>query len=398
MFRDFVLIVEKEMIKEVIKYLQYVVSYVNPSESVFIAIDGVAPRAKMNQQRSRRFKSAKDKKIINDIKKKHRESIDFDWDTNAITPGTSFMNKLCHSISDEIQTNEFYSNLKITFSDANVPMEGEHKILEDIRRNPSNTCCIYGLDADLIFLSLLSNKNIYLLREKDQFADVRGQKPFVYMDIITLKEKLISELDCHMNIQKDMIKDFIVLCFFLGNDFIPKLPCLFIHNEGIEIIIETYKTITREHSMCLTDEKNNINKDFLYKFIDLLSETEGRRLQIFHKERKLHMTHNPGSTPCEIELKNYDNLWPPIDDIVELGKKGWKDRYYNHFFNLDRFKESNSVKEIVGNYITTLNWVWEYYTTGIPSWTWFYKYHHAPVLSDINFAYKTGDVRIKNII
>lgn len=73
--------------------------------------DGVAPRAKMNQQRSRRFRSAQE------AKEKEEEAAEFVkmlqnggkdihesltnkkvWDSNAITPGTPFMNTLATSI------------------------------------------------------------------------------------------------------------------------------------------------------------------------------------------------------------------------------------------------------------------------------------------------------------
>ena len=51
---------EEQMIDNIIKYILKLYKYSNPSQILYIAIDGVAPRAKMVQQRVRRFKSKKE--------------------------------------------------------------------------------------------------------------------------------------------------------------------------------------------------------------------------------------------------------------------------------------------------------------------------------------------------
>lgn len=58
-----------------------------------MAVDGVAPRAKMNQQRGRRFRSAKDAEILEEKAKRKGEVISKEarFDSNCITPGTDFM-------------------------------------------------------------------------------------------------------------------------------------------------------------------------------------------------------------------------------------------------------------------------------------------------------------------
>lgn len=116
------------------------------------AIDGVAPKAKMNQQRKRRFRSAiesiekkiKEKKILTDWTKlgldlpKLNES---SFDSNVITPGTDFMDRLSivikHYIKERLQSDERWKDLNIVFSDSNVPGEGEHKILDYIKGQTS---------------------------------------------------------------------------------------------------------------------------------------------------------------------------------------------------------------------------------------------------------------------
>jgi 5'-3' exonuclease len=61
---------EKKMIQQIKYYISYLINFVQPTHT-FIAVDGVAPMAKMNQQRKRRFKSIKDKKVYNELKLKH---------------------------------------------------------------------------------------------------------------------------------------------------------------------------------------------------------------------------------------------------------------------------------------------------------------------------------------
>ncbi|KAF5015396.1 hypothetical protein F66182_13293, partial [Fusarium sp. NRRL 66182] len=148
---------EQEMMLEIFRYTDRVVNMVRPRKLLMIAIDGVAPRAKMNQQRSRRFRSAQEARE-NDQKKEEfqkllakqnaAKGIDADedikeqviqktWDSNVITPGTPFMDILSASlrywISYKLNTDPAWEKMKIIISDATVPGEGEHKVMNFIR-------------------------------------------------------------------------------------------------------------------------------------------------------------------------------------------------------------------------------------------------------------------------
>jgi 5'-3' exonuclease len=161
---------EKKIIKQVITYIELLIEQTKPTKSIYIAVDGVAPMAKIKHQRLRRFKSVYDRKIYESIAKKNNKVLPKEWNTSAITPGTIFMDKLMKSLLTWVRTTKF--DCKVVFSSSYTPGEGEHKLLQymkhpDFISNP--TTVIYGLDADLLFLSLSSEKkNIYLMRETSQ--------------------------------------------------------------------------------------------------------------------------------------------------------------------------------------------------------------------------------------
>jgi len=183
-----------EIFNGIFDYVDKIIKIIKPKKLIYLAIDGVAPRAKMNQQRSRRFRTAlesKERKIEYDILKNDWEkkglydnftndneiNEKFEFDSNVITPGTQFLfdcsMALKYYIKSKLNNDKLWKDLTIIFSDSSVPGEGEHKILDFIRNqrtfnnyDPNTTHCIYGADADLIMLSLIIHEpHFYIIRE-----------------------------------------------------------------------------------------------------------------------------------------------------------------------------------------------------------------------------------------
>nr|PVC54656.1 exoribonuclease [Theileria orientalis] len=180
---------EEIMFKCIVEYIDRIFYLVRPRKLIYLAIDGVAPRAKINQQRSRRFKSAAladledetyEKMLKEYLEKKNDMEIPVrknKWDSNVITPGTEFMyklsNKIVEYIKERVEKYDAWRRIVVIFSDSNVPGEGEHKIMEFIRSqrhcpdyDPNTKHVLHGMDADLIMLGLTTHEpNFYILRE-----------------------------------------------------------------------------------------------------------------------------------------------------------------------------------------------------------------------------------------
>lgn len=159
---------EREMFQRIFAYTDRLYKLVKPSRLMFLAIDGVAPRAKMNQQRSRRFRSSKEREALlaEYVAKEGKLPDEESFDSNCITPGTEFMFRLGIAfrrwIAYKMETDDFWkTGAEVVFSGPDVPGEGEHKVMDMIRlekaQDPSYSPgklrhCMYGLDADLIML------------------------------------------------------------------------------------------------------------------------------------------------------------------------------------------------------------------------------------------------------
>ena len=281
------------MFEAIGQYVERLVNVIRPRHVLYMAIDGVAPRAKMNQQRSRRFKTAREMAEHAKIKKRVEDelrerggvvpqSTSAGFDSNVITPGTTFMDRLAKYLSDFVMQKQNSSaswrSMQVILSVADTPGEGEHKIIDYIRKarqtpgyNPNVRHVLHGLDADLIMLGLATHEaHFTILREEVltpremKLRQRRGEaaeevyfagdtkiplKPLYMLHIATLREYLCAEfsvvqdrLPFSFDLER-VIDDFIFLCFFVGNDFLPHLPSLSIREGALDLLINLYKQV-----------------------------------------------------------------------------------------------------------------------------------------------------------
>ena len=189
---------EAEIINKVISSIHTYVYYIKPDSLLYIAFDGVAPFAKMEQQRVRRYKNSSPSNA--------------QWSTSNITPGTSFMSKLSKRVRSAFSgLEEHYHVQKIIVSASDEPGEGEHKMFQYIRdhcgsSHSNKQCAVYGLDSDLIMLALFHCKHferLYIFRETPAFgkqlfpdADEWKDNECHFLDIPLLANCIIRELKC----------------------------------------------------------------------------------------------------------------------------------------------------------------------------------------------------------
>ena len=387
---------ETELINKVCEKIEYYISIIKPNQRVFIAFDGVAPVAKLEQQRNRRYKSW----FQSEIMKSLNQEI-FSWDTTCVTPGTEFMKALGTEVKKYFINHRKHGLQLIITSCSDEKGEGEHKIYDYIRNNPDyhrNTgTVIYGLDADLIMLTLnhlhLTNK-MYLFRETPHFIknldNTLDPNELYLLDIPELSKVIISDMNNNQSIFEkekadNLLFDYILICFLLGNDFLPHFPSINIRSHGIDTLMNAYRYVFRnsQSNENLTNGKRIVWKN-LRKFIDQLKEQE---LKNFQEEIKIRNKLEKRHIPCETNKEKEEKfqLIPikerEIEKYINPGTNGWEERYYKMLFDIEI--DDNRRREICINYLEGLEWTIKYYTNGCPDWRWTYKYNYSPLISDL---------------
>jgi 5'-3' exoribonuclease 1 len=385
-----------QLFEEVCESIERYRKLVNPKKRILLCVDGVAGRAKMNQQRQRRFRSEKLQNC--------------DFDTASITPGTKFMDNLSRYIEwycrVMISNSPEWEGIEIVYSGDKVPGEGEHKIINYIRHNDngSESYCIHGLDADLIMLSLSTKlKSMYVLRENIRNAselhlidigklsvllsyhlkwDREQPAPTINENPDEQTSEVIQERYEKFSISNS-IDDFVFMCFLVGNDFVPTIPTLAILDGGIDSMIDTYRNVGRSYGHLTRISRKSKDTTVVFRqtalkiFLGSLASCEAGLLEEKYNKKEdfiedplLQMSMGPleavdGDIPRQrIDFDKYKNL------------------YYERKLKI---ADSNpeDIETLCDNYLRGLQWVLTYYKKGMPDWNWSYSEFYAPFLCDL---------------
>ena len=458
---------ESAIISYVCDSISGYVNTVSPTHSVFIAFDGVAPAAKLNQQRERRFKTWLSTVIENDhtrggdehplkprcadkvhcsdrgVRGSSLRSADV-WSTACITPGTEFMNKL-HTEMTRYTAAANQTGPKYILSTSNDPGEGEHKLFEHIRANPEQhrdqVTLVYGLDADLIMLTLNHlhiSSRIFLYRETPEFirsidSSLRPNEQY-YVDIPYMADCIARHITVSTDagnanamtnaespidpvVRKYLVYDYIFMFFMMGNDFMPHFPSMNIRTNGPTTVMDAYRTVFKNSH----EQRDSRNRSFILfhnegtrpqidwanvrTFVEHLAASEHDRLigehALRNKKRGGHGDWERVHDMNRIWGDNYETAYDLIVDkcetpeqtlhlpatergleyYIDPAKPNWERRYYHALF--DEPVTDKRCKAYCMNYLEGLEWTFSYYTYGCIDWKWKYEYMYPPLLQDL---------------
>ena len=400
----------REQLEEIIwekieNYIMDMIFRIEP-DNLFIAIDGVAPMGKIIQQRQRRYKYLYDKDIkLNKNNNNNKIILQSDGiklpfipiTSIELTPGTDFMERIHNKFE------KFIKKLKINtiYSSYHEEGEGEHKIFQYIKKNLiiNDNIVIYGLDADLLFLSLAIGKkfNLYVMRERQVFnnkeVDLDDEIEYNYIDINELHD-MIKNLGYSTN-------DFIIMCYLIGNDFLPNILTLDIKNGGLDKICTAFDNVQKRLNLKKLDknnlitsflfmdnnEKNFINLNYLKEIFKELRWTEKYVWNNINREKYNDNEIDNKLNINEIKQKklyNFNNNLSANIDFLEKIEFNSENEYYNYYLGIEDIEISNSIKEsIVYEYIKGIEWCAQYYFNECISWCWGYNLLTSPLIKDI---------------
>jgi len=421
-------------------------------EYIYIAIDGVVPMGKILQQRQRRYRFLFDKKIklnqtgtIQELEEMTDKTTDkpngieepiLPLSSIELTPGTDYMerlNKLFVNYVEQLKKR----NIKCIYSSYHDEGEGEHKLLQYIKTNLKSTLdpiVIYGLDADLLFLSLgLGNGyDLYVMREKQIFmnaeVDLDEVPEYNYVEVKQL-HTLISNLEVSTN-------DFIVLCYLIGNDFLPGLLTTDVKKCGLDKIFRAWDNlkqklgISAQNKSSLENESNinnkmdnqiksylseynektkkyNINLELLCGVFKELLWTERYVWKNMNRDKLLNQD---GLEPEEREkllvLKEKDKMeqlekfisgQSVSTDFLEKIEFSSPNEYYSYYLGITNSTDIDKsiIKKMVLDYVGGIEWCLSYYLNKCPSWTWGYNFMITPLIKDIVGFFPKSNKQIK---
>ena len=187
------------------------------------------------------------------------------------------------------------------------------------------------------------------------------------------------------------LRDYIFLCFFLGNDFLPHFPALNIRTGGIDKLLNHYRYTLGKTNKCIihipqNGEPEKIIWKNLRTIITPLAECELEYIQTelnLRDKREKKYALQDTSTP-EMKYDKFQSI-PCYERTVEKhlqpSDPAFRNKYYTTLLRTEPDEER--VQQICKNYLEGIEWTFRYYTEPCLDWGWTYKYQYPPLLKDL---------------
>jgi len=365
-------------------YVQKIVGLVQPTDQVVLGVDGVVPMAKLRQQRLRRFKSHWT--ASEEVRIGKSDSNTPRWDTNAITPGTAFMERLGNSLL-KLRG----QGLSWTISTADEPGEGEHKAMAILRTcNKRDSHVVYGLDADLILLSLLQSqtvKELWLFREAVDCGEVQytkqGEEEYRYFSIHKLRDYICSGQD------GNYLVDYCMAMSLLGNDFLPHSFTFKLKDGGHDGLLNMLRHVRGKVNKLV--DKDGWSREGLVGCLEWLAKTEDEAMTD-HCTKKLSRRWQSarGSTAKEIAIDEWNKTPQRACDELALVASysrndcklvdNWQKIYYDRYMGIT---SANDLDYCCNQFFIGLNWIYDYYMGKPVNREWCFHWYSTPLWSDL---------------
>lgn len=304
-------------IKPFIQKLKNTIYKYLPKDFLFISIDGPNPAAKFQTQRHRKYK--------------REQKQDFCYPTEpfnmlaTLQPG----NELDKALKSFLEKVKIRSNC-IFYSSGFSSGEAEHKYFNFFRDSkkspewkPNQNHFIFSGDNDLIILALqFTDENFYVIKPNGSIISISIVRDYLLKQVHESLKKTNKQID-----DTKVIHDIIALSFLLGNDFILQFPDLNKPRDTFDSIINAYISMNLKNGpdYIYLIENDSINVSGLQKL-----------LETYFNRPIVNPNPNDPSLP--------------------------------------------KMKIIAQDALRNLNFTWLYYSSGTPSWTYYYPHTEVPYL------------------
>lgn len=368
---------------------------------ILVAADGIPPLSKMMQQRERRFVARyKSPPIPTRNDDSGGAGLDDPFERSDITPGTAFAARLDEAVRAHCQRLSMSGAFgEIVYSGTDEPGEGEHKIMVALRKDASDASgrdttwdgkpVVYGLDADLLLLCMLHGSRAgsswpLVAREQDAIDSAGSRDDRLrFVDLESVCPKVAGGADARS------VRNHVVCSFLCGNDFLPPLSCLSVHDGWIEAL----RDMSADLDLAAEEEVTGA---------EVVAGGRGLRVVAADLETLLKRLALREDADFFRADQKYWSARPRVDDAAEAwnsypllhkdetlrsimpGSPGWRRRFYRRVM---RIRHDEDVSRACDMFAAGVAWCTSYYSGGHGALgtepSWFYPYHYGPSSADL---------------